>query len=80
MVRIMHGKSVGLANIRLEKGAMAEFLKERREAGEIEPVMIDMLKNEDVNAQEREMLYAFSTTMRKEGEKHEDRAAGFTLS
>jgi lipid-A-disaccharide synthase len=80
LVRIMPVPSVVLVNLILDKPAMPEFLQERCDAGEIAPVMLDMLQNEDVNAQYRAMLSAFRPTMRQEGEKPADRAAGFTLS
>jgi len=80
LVRIMPVPSDVLVNLILDKPARPEFLQERCDAGEIAPVMLDMLQNEDVNAQYRAMLSAFRPTMRQEGEKPADRAAGFTLS
>ena len=79
LMRTMPVPSVVLVNLILDKPAMPEFLQWRCTVDDITPAMRDMLVDDAVNAQYRDMLAAFRPAMTQEGQKPADRAAALTL-
>ena len=63
LVRIMPVPSVVLVNLILDAPAMPEFLQERCDAEEIEPVLRRMLEDDNFNNHYRDMLGGFRAAM-----------------